>query len=103
MGGKYRHGLLEKSLKIGVSIANDSRESIRANRVANRPCATKATAHPASLAGPWAATREKLQSSIPFMDYHSRTTSAGNPPEGHRVGRDTFLHPNTNGLLILEW
>ena len=25
-------------LKIGVSIANDSRESIHANRVANRPC-----------------------------------------------------------------
>ena len=26
------------AIKIGVSIANDSRESIRANRVANRPC-----------------------------------------------------------------
>ena len=25
-------------IKIGVSIANDSRESIRVNRVANRPC-----------------------------------------------------------------
>ena len=25
------------AIKIGVSIANDSRESIRANRVANRP------------------------------------------------------------------
>ena len=27
-----------RAIKIGVSIANDSRESIRANRVANRPC-----------------------------------------------------------------
>ena len=27
-----------RTIKIGVSIANDSRESIRANRVANRPC-----------------------------------------------------------------
>ena len=27
-----------RATKIGVSIANDSRESIRANRVANRPC-----------------------------------------------------------------
>ena len=29
--------------KIGVSIANDSREPIRANRVANRPCHYKFT------------------------------------------------------------
>ena len=27
-----------RAIKIGVSIANDSRESIRANRIANRPC-----------------------------------------------------------------
>ena len=27
-----------RAIKIGVSSANDSRESIRANRVANRPC-----------------------------------------------------------------
>ena len=27
-----------RAIKIGVSVANDSRESIRANRVANRPC-----------------------------------------------------------------
>ena len=27
-----------RAMKIGVSIANDSRESIRANRVANRQC-----------------------------------------------------------------
>ena len=27
-----------RAIKIGVSVANDSRESIRANRFANRPC-----------------------------------------------------------------
>ena len=27
-----------RAVKIGVSLANDSRDSIRANRVANRPC-----------------------------------------------------------------
>ena len=27
-----------RAIKLGVSVANDSRESIRANRVANRPC-----------------------------------------------------------------
>ena len=27
-----------RAIKIGASVANDSRESIRANRVANRPC-----------------------------------------------------------------
>ena len=32
------------AMKKGVSIANDSRESIRANRVANRPCHLEATA-----------------------------------------------------------
>ena len=33
-----RANRLIRAIKIGVSIANDSRESIRANRVANRPC-----------------------------------------------------------------
>ena len=82
---------------MGVLIANDSRESIRANRVANRPCHQAPTVCQFEKA----TSRDPLSSWDPLPISPSQRASPGGRPEGGVAARREVGVP-ARGVLRLR-